>query len=327
MDFRKDHARFLLDDWTEVSRLMRTELQSDIRLLNEANERILSHGGKMIRPAMSLLFSRACGGRVSDGGRKVAAAAELLHNATLLHDDVADCSEERRGIPTTSSILGANASVLLGDYWLVKAMELILDCGPCSDRVTRIFSKTLSDLASGEMLQLQKAVQGDTSREDYFRIIYSKTASLFEASCVSAALCAGASETLVEAAREYGVRAGIAFQIKDDILDYTATDALGKPVGLDLHEKKITLPLLGALQQVGGDEDREVRRMVCEIDVHPEHYERIRSFVFEKEGIAYAESVLEEYIAKAKEALGAFPAGEAVELLASLADFIGERQK
>ena len=179
MDFRKDHARVLQDDWTEVSRLMRSVLQSDIRLLNEANGRILSHNGKMIRPAMSLLVSRACAGEVSENGRKVAAAAELLHNATILHDDVADCSEERRGIPTTSSILGDRASVLLGDYWLVKAMELILDCGPQSDRVTRIFAKTLSDLASGEMLQLQKAVLGDTSREDYLRIIYSKTASLF----------------------------------------------------------------------------------------------------------------------------------------------------
>ena len=326
MDFKKDHIRLLQDDWTKVSRLMDSVLQSDIRLLNEANGRILSHNGKMIRPAMSLLFARACAESVSDNGRKVAAAAELLHNATLLHDDVADCSEERRGVPTTSSILGDRASVLLGDYWLVKAMELILDCGPYSDRVTRIFAKTLSDLASGEMLQLQKAVLGDTSREDYLRIIYSKTASLFEASCVSAAVCAGASETLVEAARQYGVSTGIAFQIKDDILDYSATDALGKPVGMDLREKKITLPLLGALQRVSDEEGREVRRMVCGIDAHPEYCEQIRAFVFREEGIAYAGSVLEEYVARAKEALRAFPAGEAVELLSSLADFIGERQ-
>ncbi len=326
MDFVQDHIRFLEADWKEVGRLMRDVLQSDIRLLGETNSRMLSHCGKMLRPAMSLLVSRACGGTVSEAGRKVAAAAELLHNATLLHDDVADGSEERRGFPTVSSLLGDRASVLLGDYWLVKAMELILDCGPCSDRVTRIFSKTLSDLASGEMLQLQKAAQGDTSQEDYLRIIYSKTASLFEASCVSAAVCAGASEEMVEAARAYGVSTGIAFQIKDDILDYTATDALGKPVGIDLREKKITLPLLGALQRVDDGRNRLVRQMVCEIDGHPEHCERIRAFVFAQEGVAYAQGVLEEYVDKAKEALRAFPAGEAVELLKGLADFIGERK-
>ena len=326
MDFIREYQAFLEPDWSEVVRLMKGALQSDIRLLNQANDHILSHNGKMMRPAMSLLIGRSCAGSVDDSGRKIAAAAELMHNATLLHDDVADGSEERRGFPTVSSILGDRASVLLGDYWLVKAMELILDCGPCSAEITRIFSKTLSDLASGEMLQLQKAAQGDTSREDYFRIIYSKTASLFEASCVSAAVCAGAPEDLVEAARAYGVNTGLAFQIKDDILDYTATDALGKPVGADLREKKITLPLLGALQRVGDDRNRLVRQMVCGIDAHPEYYDRIREFVLKEEGVAYAESVLDEYIAKAKEALRPFPAGEATDLLAALADFIGERQ-
>ena len=115
MDFVQDHIRFLEADWKEVGRLMHNVLQSDIRLLGETNSRLLSHCGKMLRPAMSLLVSRACGGTVSEAGRKVAAAAELLHNATLLHDDVADGSEERRGFPTVSSLLGDRASVLLGD--------------------------------------------------------------------------------------------------------------------------------------------------------------------------------------------------------------------
>lgn len=327
MDFVQRNIAFLGPDWTEVGALMRSALESDIRLLNETNEAILSHGGKMLRPAMSLLVSRALGGELTDGGRKVAAASELLHNATLLHDDVADGSRERRGAPTTSSLWGDRAAVLIGDYWLVKAVDLILDCGERSAEVIRIFAKTLSDLASGEMLQLQKAIEGDTTRADYLRIIYSKTASLFEASCVSAALCAGAPDSLVEAAREYGVSVGIAFQIKDDILDYTATDALGKPVGVDLREKKITLPLLGALSRVDDARNRLVRQMVCKIDTHPEYDGQIRAFVREEEGIACAEAVLKEYIAKAKEALRAFPAGEAVELLSALADFIGERNQ
>ena len=327
MDFVQRNIAFLGSDWTAVGALMRSALESDIRLLNETNEAILSHGGKMLRPAMSLLVSRALGAEVTDGGRKVAAASELLHNATLLHDDVADGSRERRGAPTTSSLWGDRAAVLIGDYWLVKAVDLILGCGSRSSEVIRIFAKTLSDLASGEMLQLQKAMQGDTTRADYLRIIYSKTASLFEASCVSAALCAGASDAWVEAARDYGVSVGIAFQIKDDILDYTATDVLGKPVGQDLREKKITLPLLGALSRVDDERNRLIRQMVCGIDAHPEYDARIRAFVREEGGISYAESVLEEYIAKAKEALRAFPAGEAVELLSALADFIGERNQ
>jgi octaprenyl-diphosphate synthase len=222
--------------------------------------------------------------------------------------------------------MGNDAAVLLGDYWLVKAMDLILDCGVHSERCIRIFAKTLSDLAEGEMLQLQKAVQGDTSRDDYFRIIYSKTASLFEAACVSGALSVDAPQTLMNAAREFGIRIGIAFQIKDDILDYTATDRLGKPTGVDLKEKKITLPLIGALQRVDDERNRLVRQMVCQIDTHPEYYDRIRAFVFEKEGIAYAEFVLDEYIAKAREALQAFPAGESVQLLSDLASFLGERE-
>ena len=325
MDFIGRNIAFLGTDWTEVGALMRKALESDIRLLNEANGHILDHSGKMLRPAMSLLVSRACAGTVSENGRKVAAVAELMHNATLLHDDVADSSDSRRGVPTTSSILGDRASVLLGDYWLVKAVDLILDCGEHSGTVLRIFSKTLSDLASGEMLQLQKARLGDTSQDDYMRIIYSKTASLFEATCLSAAICAGADEALVEAAREYGARIGIAFQIKDDILDYTASGTLGKPVGVDLREKKITLPLIGALLQVSDERNRLIRRMVCEIDSHPEHVASIRTIVQDKGGVAYAESVLDDYIAKAKEALKAFPAGEAVTLLSELADFIGKR--
>ena len=326
MDFTGRIVSYLGSDWTKVVALMRKTLESDIRLLNVANAHILGHNGKMLRPAMSLLVARACAGTVSENGCKVAAAAELLHNATLLHDDVADGSDSRRGVPTIASILGSDASVLLGDYWLVKAMDLILDCGPQNNTVTRIFAKTLSDLASGEMLQLEKAAEGDTSQDDYLRIIYSKTASLFEATCVSAAVCADADGALQEAAREYGRRVGIAFQIKDDILDYTASGSLGKPVGVDLREKKITLPLIGALLQVSDERNRLIRGMVCEIDTHPEHEGPIRTFVKEHGGVAYAGSVLDEYIAGAKEALKAFPAGEAVTLLSELADFIGERE-
>lgn len=326
MELVKRLKGFLAEDWDAVGQMMRTALRSDIRLLNEANDGILSHNGKMIRPLMSLLVARACKGAVTEEGRKVAAAAELLHNATLLHDDVADSSSQRRGFPTASSVYGDRAAVLLGDYWLVKAMDLMLAVDPYSQEVIRIFAKTLSDLAEGEMLQLEKAVLGDTSQEDYLRIIYSKTASLFEASCLSAAVCAGASVEQQAAARAFGMQVGMAFQIKDDILDYSAEDGLGKPTGVDLREKKITLPLIGALLQVSVERERLVRQRVCAIDAHPEYFGQIRDFVLQEGGIAYACSVQDDYIARAKAALQSFPQGEAVALLSELADFIGSRQ-
>ena len=326
MDLKQRNLRFLGEDWNRVGTLMREALRSDIGLLNQANDNILSHNGKMLRPALSLLMARACAPAANEASRKVAAAVELLHNATLLHDDVADASDRRRGVPTTSSILGDRASVLLGDYWLVRAMDLIFDTGVHSAELMRIFAKTLSDLAEGEMLQLQKAALGDTSREDYFRIIHSKTASLFEAACVSGALSVDAPEALLVAARSFGASVGLAFQIKDDILDYTATDALGKPVGVDLREQKITLPLIGALLQVSDERNRLVRRMVCEIGEHPEYVAMIRDFVLQEGGVAYAESVLEEYVAKARETAGLLPVGEAASLLGEMAGFIAERQ-
>ena len=326
MDLKQRNLRFLGEDWNRVGTLMRKVLSSDIALLNQTNDNILSHNGKMLRPTLSLLMARACAPAANEASVKVAAAVELLHNATLLHDDVADASDKRRGVPTTSSILGDRASVLLGDYWLVRAMDLIFDTGAHSAELMRFFAKTLSDLAEGEMLQLQKAAVGDTSREDYLRIIYSKTASLFEAACVSGALSVDAPEELLAAARSYGVSVGLAFQIKDDILDYTATDALGKPVGVDLREQKITLPLIGALLQVSDERNRLVRRMVCEIGEHPGYAALIRDFVLEEGGIQYAETVLDEYVAKAREAARQLPAGEAASLLGEFAGFIAERE-
>ena len=180
---------YLGESWTAVGERIRQALQSDIDLLNSTNESILSHSGKQMRPMLGLLMARACSCEgITDSTISYAAASELLHNATLLHDDVADGSMKRRGVPTIMSLMGPSVSVLVGDYWLVKAMDLIMDADEGNGSgVMRIFSKTLKDLAAGEMLQLQKAQKGDTDEQDYLRIIYSKTASLFEATCVSAA--------------------------------------------------------------------------------------------------------------------------------------------
>lgn len=309
----------------QVNKLILDSLESDIELLNRTNRALLDHPGKQLRPILALLVARAIGGRVNDDTLRFAAASELLHNATLLHDDVADGSAERRGRPTVMSLLGSRASVLLGDFWLVRAVARILEASRESNRVIRIFADTLADLAEGEMLQLQKASAGDTQEADYQRIIYNKTASLFVAAALSAAISAQATPVQEEAVRSYAENLGMAFQIKDDIFDYQENASIGKPVGQDLQEQKITLPLLGALQAVP-EQEASVRRMVTQIGEHPEYQAEIVAFVKTRGGMDYAVARLDEYVDKAIAALDVLPQGEDRQALADLARFVSERK-
>ena len=320
---------YLGAEWAAVQDRIAGSLESDIDLLNQTNRSILAHSGKQLRPILALLTARACSADrcSSEATVRYAAAAELMHNATLLHDDVADDSDQRRGVPTIRSLMGPTVSVLLGDYWLVKAMDLILGSHEADSQVIRIFSKTLSDLAEGELLQLQKAQSGDTTEEDYLRIIYSKTASLFEASCVSAALSVGASAELVEAMRAYAVALGRAFQIKDDLLDYDGTESVGKPLGVDILEQKMTMPLLGALANAGAAEDERVRALVRDIVGHPEHRDEIVTFVKGNGGMEYALDRLDFYVKEAVDALSVLPESFERDLLEKLAHFTARRDK
>lgn len=319
---------FVGSDWTAVQECISSSLHSDIALLDKTNESILSNSGKQLRPLLTLLFARACsGGKVTEATIRYAAAAELLHNATLLHDDVADGSTQRRGVPTIMSLMGPSVAVLIGDYWLVKALDMILMDTPSDPIVIKIFSKTLSALAEGELLQLQKAQNGDTVEEDYLKIIYNKTASLFEAACLSAALSVGVSESMEQAARDYAVALGIAFQIQDDILDYSGTDSVGKPLGVDVLEQKITIPLLGALGNVSEQEQMRVRKMVNDIVGHPELRDEIVAFVKENGGLEYARRRLDEYVDKAVHALDVLPESQEKEYLKALAYFTARRDK
>ena len=316
---------YLGKDWEAVKEKIETALMSDIALLNNTNSSILSNSGKQLRPLLVLLIARACSGhQISEATVRYAAAAELLHNATLLHDDVADNSAQRRGVPTIMSLMGPSVSVLVGDYWLVKAMELILGSSEGDHQVIKIFSKTLSDLAEGEMLQLQKAHRGDTVLDDYLRIIYSKTASLFEAACVSAAISVNAPSEFMNAAKDYAVALGIAFQIKDDILDYSGTECVGKPLGVDILEQKITMPLLGAIFNAPEEEDR-IRSLVKGIVGRPEHRDEIVAFVKENAGLEYAVQQLDEYVSKAVKALSVLPLSRERALLEDLASFTAKR--
>lgn len=308
---------YLGKDWDRTMALIRAHLHSDVQLLEETNGRVLANTGKMLRPIIALLFAKAIS-QPSEDSIRFAAATELFHNATLMHDDVADESTERRGRPTISALLGPAAAVLVGDYWLARAVELVVGSAHSTQAINQ-FSKTLTELAEGEMLQLEKAAAADTLEPDYLRIIHCKTGSLFCAAAGTAALSVDASPEQYEAALSYADAFGTAFQIKDDILDYAGTDALGKPVGVDLKEQKITLPLLGVLKD--SPREAEIRAKIREIPSHPEYCDEIRSFVLDNGGIDYAVRRLGDWVARAEAALDVFEDSTAKAALTEIARY------
>lgn len=316
---------FLQADLARVETLIGTALGSDIGLLDQTNRQLREHPGKMMRPVLALLAAGAVG-TVNESTFHYAAATELLHNATLLHDDVVDGATERRGMPTVYKLIDAPAAVLIGDFWLVRCLKLVLSAQVEPQRVLTLFSDTLGHLAEGELLQMEKAAHADTTEEDYLRIIYGKTASLFVSTVTSAAISVKATQEQVEALGNFARLLGIAFQIKDDILDYQEPSAaLGKPVGIDLREQKITQPLLCALKTVSPEEEALIRRKVADIAGHPELEEEVRNFVIGREGPARAEAVLEGYIEKALRCLDGFPDTPQKACLKELTHFVAGR--
>lgn len=315
---------YLGADWEKVETGIRAYLSTDISLLDSTNISLLENSGKQLRPMVALLVARAIAGKANEDTVRFAIASELLHNATLLHDDVADESDERRGQPTVRKLMGSCVSVLVGDFWLVKAVRAILDVSTGHDRAIESFSRTLSDLAEGEMLQLEKSRTCDTTFADYLSIIYRKTASLFVATCRNAAMSAGASPQVEEAVASYAEYLGYAFQIRDDIFDYMIAAKVGKPVGVDVLEKKITLPLLGAFANVEAERERRIRSEIGNIDEAGR--DRIVKFVHDNGGVEFAQKVLEGYVRKAQDALLVLPDTEDRKILCELAGYMAVRK-
>lgn len=313
-----------------VNSFIDAALRSDIELLDSTNRSLREHPGKMMRPMLALLVAEAAGSStpLPEDTFRYAAATELLHNATLLHDDVVDGATERRGVPTVASLLGGAAAVLIGDYWLQKCLRLILGARRETDRVLRLFAQTLGHLTEGELLQMQKASSGDTTQADYLRIIYGKTASLFESTALSAAISVGADENVIRSLGDFAVQLGLAFQIKDDIFDYSDTaDALGKPVGIDLLEQKITQPLLCALEQVSETEQKRIRGLVARIADDPSLAAEVSAFVKEHNGVSLAVTEMEKHVVMGISYLRVLPESKDKEYLEKLARFVGQREK
>lgn len=317
----KEVQQFLGKAWTDFQRCFAESLESDIPLLDKANRYLLGHGGKKLRPLFTLLIAKALRGDCNERVVRCAAASELLHTATLLHDDVADNAPTRRGVPTMMTVYSPTTAVLLGDYWLSKAMDLIIDHP--DKRVLHIFSKCLADLAGGEMLQLEKAEKADTTEDDYRRIIYCKTTSLFEACMVSAACSVEASDEEIECCRTYARHIGQAFQMRDDMLDYSPDLSIGKPTGQDILEKKITLPLFGLFEKAPRSVVREVRRRMKEPD--SELVSDVFAWVREYDAMTYARECLDAEIRQAVEALAAFPASQSRDYLEQMAGMMAVR--
>ena len=323
-----DLLAYLKPGLEQVETFIAAALRSDIELLNSTNRSLREHPGKMMRPMLALLVAGAAGpaSPQPEDTYRYAATAELLHNATLLHDDVVDGAKERRGMPTVASLLGGSAAVLVGDFWLAKCLKLVLGGRRETYRVLGLFAQTIGYLTEGEMLQMQKATTADTTQEDYMRIIYGKTASLFESTAFSAAISVGASEEVIRAMGDYAVQLGLAFQIKDDIFDYSdEAQALGKPVGIDLKEQKITQPLLCALETVPVEEQQRIRGLVARIADNPALADEVSVFVKAHDGISRAIARMEKHIEKAVSILDILPESRDKDYLRKLALLVGKR--
>lgn len=314
---------FLGDVWHCFESKFTDVLHSDVELLNSVNKRILDNGGKQLRPLLCLLSGKACG-ELTELTVDCAVTSELIHTATLLHDDVADNSSVRRGAPTVMSLFGPSVSVLIGDYWLSKAIALLV--GNAGNEIILAFSTALESLARGEMLQLQKASECDTEMEDYLKIISCKTAALFRAAVTSGAYSVKAPGKYVKAMSDYAEYLGLAFQMRDDIFDYVPKMDVGKKLGVDILEQKITLPLIEALRHSSPEKNAEIRGMVRDIAEHNEYKDWIMDFVNASSGVARAEETLAGYSAKAVECLEALPESEEKSMLRELALYVGERR-
>ncbi len=309
------------NDMQAVDRLIIERLKSDVVLINQIGHYIVNSGGKRLRPMVVLLAAKACG-YIHDRHIDLAAVIEFIHTATLLHDDVVDGSELRRSRETANAVWGNEASVLVGDFLYSRSFEMMVDVGlmPVMD----ILSHATNRIAEGEVLQLLNCNDPDTSEERYMDVIVRKTATLFEAGTRLGAVLAGNGEQQIQAMSAYGLHLGIAFQLVDDVLDYSSNnDALGKNVGDDLAEGKPTLPLIRTMVS-GNQAQRELIRNAIEHGGR-DNIEEILASIESTGSIGYTAALAQAEAQRAKDALSAIPESPFTEALCGLADFAVSR--
>ncbi len=299
-------------------------MKSSVPLLEKITTYIVKRKGKQIRP-MFVFLSAKVYGEINDSTHRAAALIELLHTATLVHDDVVDDSNERRGFFSVNALWKNKIAVLIGDFLLSKGLLLSLDNNDF--HLLKIVSTAVREMSEGELLQIEKARRLDISEEIYFEIITKKTATLIAACCGAGVASVSDNKEMIALAQEFGTLTGIAFQIKDDLFDFGTDEQIGKPTGIDIKEKKMTLPLIYALNQSSWMEKRRIINLIRNHNEESATVKQVIDFVIEKGGINYAVKVMNEYREKALNVLHRMPENDARHSLERLLIYAIERKK
>lgn len=305
----------------EFEYTFRDSMKTKILLLDRIMNYIVKRKGKQMRPMFVFLSAGACG-TINESTYRGAALIELLHTATLVHDDVVDDANYRRGFFSINALWKNKVAVLVGDFLLSRG--LILSVENKDFNLLSIVSKAVKEMSEGELLQIEKARQLDITEEIYFQIIRQKTASLIASCCAVGASSSGADEATVETLREFGEKIGMAFQIKDDLFDY-GEDEIGKPLGIDIKEKKMTLPLIFALSQASWLEKRRIISIVKNESGKPKKVKEVIDFVKKSGGIAYANQMMTKFHEEAMLLLHHLPESEYKISLKQLVQYTIER--
>jgi len=317
--------RYLKDDLRRVEKALVAHLKSPVPLIPVVGRHITLSGGKRFRPAVLLLSAEACG---YTGPRRIvmSVVTEYMHTATLLHDDVVDGGIVRRGRPAANVVFGNPVSILVGDFLFARASQLMTDDGDID--VLGIYARTLVSLSEGEVLQLMKSADPAIGEADYLTVVFHKTASLIAAASQTGAVLAGAGALLRRRMFEYGKAVGIAFQLVDDILDYTGSEKeLGKRPHQDLREGKITLPLIHALRTAGHSDRTRAGTILSGRDPSERDVAFLARLVRDNGGIGYAARRAKAYVARGKRLLAGLPDTRARAALGSLTDYIVSRSR
>jgi octaprenyl-diphosphate synthase len=312
------------EDMAAVNHLILQRMESRVKLIPQLAGHIIAAGGKRLRPILTLASARLCG---AEGNRhhKLAACVEFIHTATLLHDDVVDASDLRRGEPSANALFGNQPSVLVGDFLFSRAFQLMVEDG--SIDVLRILSNASAIIAEGEVLQLTTTNDSTTSEQTYLEVVRAKTAELFAAACRIGAVVAGRPASEEEALRTFGLNLGIAFQIVDDALDYSAEQQrLGKTVGDDFREGKVTLPVILAIHRGSEVERAFWRRALDQQDQRDGDLAHAQELLHRHNTLRDSIERARHYGAIARDALGMFPNHPARQALLDIINFTVERE-
>lgn len=313
-------------DMQSLNEVIRTRLSSDVALINQISAYIIEAGGKRIRPALLLLTSQAiANGAPIQHHLDMAAVVEFIHTATLLHDDVVDESNLRRGRATANAAFGNAASVLVGDFLYSRAFQMMV--APNEIKILQILADATNTIAEGEVLQLMNMHDPDVNEERYMQVIHYKTGKLFEASSALGALLAKATPEQFQAAEAYGRHIGTTFQLVDDILDYTASaEQMGKNAGDDLREGKPTLPLIYLLEHGTPDQKALIKTAIEQAEELPDNmFQQVYAAIMASQAISYTEEVAKREAQFAKDCLNCFPNNAAKESLLKLCDYSLQR--